>query len=85
MYLSLKVKSHHGETEVKEEVLLLEALQGPAHTEGHHVGSLNEQCGADDVDHAQTHDAHETGLRTRKEQSRSGEIVFKPDTFAFLS
>lgn len=78
-YLSLKVKGHHGETEVKQEVLLLEALQGPAHTEGHHVGPLNEQRGADDVDHAQTHDAHETDLRTR------GKIVFKPDTFAFLS
>lgn len=62
MYLRLQIKGHHGETEVKQEVLLLEALQGPAHTEGHHVGPLDEQYGAADVDQAQTCDADEAGL-----------------------
>lgn len=62
IYLSLKVKGHHGEAEVKQEILLLEGLQGPAHTERHHVGPLYEQCGAEDVDNAQTHDAHKTYL-----------------------
>lgn len=62
MYLCLQIKGHHGETEVKQKVLLLEALQGPAHTEGHHVGPLDEQRGAADVDQAQTCDAHKAGL-----------------------
>lgn len=62
MYLSLQVKGHHGETEVEQEVLLLQALQGPAHAEGHHVGPPDEQRGAGHVDHTQTHDAHKTNL-----------------------
>jgi len=49
MYLSLQVKGHHGETQVEEEVLLLHALQGAAHTERHHVGSLDENDGANYV------------------------------------
>lgn len=64
MYLSLEVKGHHGEAEVEEKVLLLEPLQGPPHTERHHVGPLDEQRGAEDVDHAETHDAHKTNLPT---------------------
>lgn len=62
MYLCLQIKGHHGETEVKQEVLLLKALQGPAHTEGHHVGPPDEQYGAADVDQAQTCDAHKADL-----------------------
>ena len=62
-YLSLKVKGHHGETEVEQEVLLLQTLQGPAYTERHHVWPLDEQRGAEDVDRAQTHDAHEAHLQ----------------------
>ncbi len=61
-YLSLEVKGHHGETEVKQEVLLLDALQGPAHTECHHVWPCDEQCGAEHQENAQTHDAHKTDL-----------------------
>lgn len=70
MYLSLEVKGHHGETEVKQEVLLLEALQSSAHTERHHVGPLDEQRGAEHVNHAQTHDAHETNLQPETHHSR---------------
>lgn len=62
IYLSLQVKGHHGETKVEQVVLFLEALQGPAHTERHHVGPLDEQYGAADVDHAKTHDAHKPDL-----------------------
>lgn len=62
LYLSLQVERHHGEAEVKQEVLLLEALQGSAHPEGHHVGPLEEQRGAQDLDGAQTHDADEADL-----------------------
>lgn len=64
-YLSLQVKGHHGEAEIKQEVLLLEALQGSAHPEGHHVGPLEEQRGAEDLDGAQTHDADEAHLRAQ--------------------
>lgn len=70
MYLSLKVKGHHGETEVEQEVLLLEPVQGTAHAKRHHVGPLDEQRGAEDVDHAQTHDAHKTNLPQK--QSTAG-------------
>lgn len=61
-YLCLQVKGHHGETKVQQEVLLLEALEGATHTERHHVGPLDEQRGAEDVDRAQTHDAHKPDL-----------------------
>lgn len=62
-YLSLQVKGHHGETEVEEEVLLLQALQGSAHTERHGAGTSEEQRGAEHVHDAQAHDAHEAGLQ----------------------
>lgn len=65
LYLSLQVERHHGETEVKQEVLLLEALQGSAHPEGHHVGPLEEQRGAEDLDSTQTHDTDEADLQPR--------------------
>lgn len=71
LYLSLQVKGHHGETQVKQEVLPLETLQGPPDTERHHVWPLDEQEGAENVQYAQTHDAHETGLQ--HEQSRAEE------------
>lgn len=61
-HLSLQVERHHGETEIKQEVLLLEGLQGSAHPEGHHVGPLDEQGGAENVDGAQTHDAPKADL-----------------------
>ncbi len=76
IYLSLEVKGHHGETEVEQEVLLLKALQGPTHTERHHVGPPDEQCGAEDVDHAQTHDAHETNLQQTNKQVTAGSSIF---------
>lgn len=62
-YLSLQVKGHHGETQVEEKVLLLEALQGPAHTERHHVGPEDEHRGAEYVNDAQADDAHEANLQ----------------------
>lgn len=49
-YLSLEVKGQHGKAEVEHEVLGLEALQGPAHPEGHHAFGLNEDHGADHVE-----------------------------------
>lgn len=66
IYLCLQVKGHHGEAEVEQEVLLLQPLQRPAHTERHHVGPLDEQSGAEDVDHTQTHDAHKANLRHKQ-------------------
>lgn len=66
LYLSLQVERHHGETEIKQEVLLLEALQGSAHPEGHHVGPHEEQRGAQDLDRAQTHDADEADLGAQR-------------------
>ena len=64
--LSLQVKGNHGEAEVEQEILLLEALQGPTHTEGHHVGSLDKQRRAENMHHAQTHDAHKTNLQDKQ-------------------
>lgn len=61
-YLSLQVERHHGKTEIKQEVLLLQALQGSAHPEGHHVGPPEQQYGAEHLDGAQTHDADEADL-----------------------
>lgn len=65
-YLSLQVKGHHRETKIEQEVLLLKPLQGSAHTKRHHVRPLDEQGGAQDVEHAQTHDAHEANLRHKQ-------------------
>lgn len=45
--------------------MLLEALQGSAHPEGHPVGPLEEQRGAEDLDGAQTHDADKADLRAQ--------------------
>lgn len=50
VYLSLQVKGHHGETQVQQKVLLLVALQGPAHAERHRVGPPDEEQGAEDVE-----------------------------------
>lgn len=68
MYLSLQVKGHHGETQVQQKVLLLKALQGPAHAERHHVGPPDEEQGAEDVECAQADRAHEANLRQQAEK-----------------
>ena len=49
--------------------MLLDAVQGPTHAEGHPVGALHEQDGEEHMDDAQAHDAHETDLQPRTDSS----------------
>lgn len=61
-YLSLEVEGQHGKAEVQHEILGLEALQSPAHSEGHQALALDQDHGTADVKGPHQKDQDEASL-----------------------